>query len=116
MYVATLREANLKDSSLPPFIEDQKVPLAPLVQWHGQFTGQKGGEKEGGGRNGHRGGAGPNWSKVWEGINGQMCPNPTHLMREETGEEGQQESKSGIGQCSMGGKNGSRGTMLQQHR
>ena len=73
-------------------------------------------ERRGVGRNGHLGGAGPNWSKVWEGINGQMCPNPTHLMREETAEEGQQESKSGIGQCSMGGKNGSRGTMLQQHR
>ena len=43
----SLEKTNLEDRSLPPFIKVQKVPLAPLVQCHGQFTGQKGGEEGG---------------------------------------------------------------------
>ena len=45
--LSNLEKTNLKDLSLPPFIKVQKVPLAPLVQRHGQFTGQKGGEEGG---------------------------------------------------------------------
>ena len=53
---------NQFEGSFPsPFIKVQKVPLAPLVQCHGQFTGQKGGG--GRGRNGHRGGAGPKYGR-----------------------------------------------------
>ena len=41
-------EKNQFEGSFPsPFIKVQKVPLAPLVQCHGQFTGQKGGEEGG---------------------------------------------------------------------
>ena len=58
---------------------DQKVPVAPSCRGTRPIY-----RSERGGRTGHREGALPNWSQVWGGIRGQMCPNPTHLTRPRT--------------------------------
>ena len=58
---------------------DQKVPVAPSCRGTRPIY-----RSERGGRTGHREGALANWSQVWGGIRGQMCPNPTHLTRPRT--------------------------------